>query len=167
MRTNNDCDELLYIFARSLDTMVVGLGILALLWFFSRRQKAAVLPVLKLHKSVNTKRLPRGYNFFTEKNHKKVKWKSEANSEENQLQQVSATAQKKTKDQHTQTISQDIKKEKEYSIWKGVWVDEDEDAGSNVSSRHKTELLLDFSSGKVTRSEQVFRTQHSHVIAPL
>ncbi|CAK8683226.1 unnamed protein product [Clavelina lepadiformis] len=49
------------------------------------------------------------------------------------------------------------------TIWKAVIVGEDM-TDELVSNRHLTELRLDFGTGQVTRTEQVYRTRNSHIL---
>ena len=141
--------------------MVFGLCLFVLVWLFNRREKAVALPVAKIHSAVNTKPFS-----LTEKSDGKSCTPSKgvlfSIDRKNNKTQSEDNAKKKAKtvDQYTQTGE-------ETTIWKGIWVDDATDHNNEVTNRHKTELYLDFSSGKVTRTEEVQRVHHTHIIAPL
>ena len=158
MRTEKDCHELLTLFAKAIDTMVVGICILALVWFYSRRQTATVLPVLKINKGVNTKR-------FLQEDKKYRPAKSLKFAED--VPATNLTGKTKNQAKALDTVDKTTQTGEENMIWRGIWVGDDTQADSPVTDKHRTEVFLDFSTGEVKRTEQVYRAQHTHVIAPL
>ena len=161
MRTEKDCHELLIIFARIVDTAVIGICIVAALWLLRKKQKFSLLPALNFSKTVLAE--------------KEVKTKEKVIVDEKCLPKCSKANidQKKSakKKSHSKPVALSNKSTQtchEYStIWKAVWVAEDGSSEDISTQRHKSEFFINFQTGQISRKEEVFHKRQTHIIASL